>query len=590
MSTLIKLGLVGMMVVLLFSLPEQDPCDTKEGKETFVQDHLTSIPNPELEKVNPDDLRVDKSGGLIEVPTPAGKKIVQVEHLDMKYRSFTMRKRTKRDSSRILSQTLRTFRGQLTQFNNSLVALYIGKPDDGRPGFVSGYLISNTTNPTEASWYFIEPARPMMMGIAQRTSDIQVSKVDDCLKEEEPWHVIYRAGVEEAGDPFSVQLEPARDVKLVVNRLDAPFNIQLGASFDVKAQIANLTLQGVNADSKSDVRFFVDGTKVHEISSLTVERGESVEKEFTHSFDEPGQYRLTVRTEGNAMTRIINVSETKKPASFDNIPFLGVADAAFYDLYEEMSQKTWWEGLSEVTNLVDAFYGEQFDGLGFRIRALEAWTRGGPGGEEVVKREFRDELDEDEELEGSAINAYTVLCHYAQDWPKSVPKTAVDAPGLSHLFSGRDLGPIPDPMAISDTGDALCEANCSQVGANVVGLAEGLGGFRRTTARPPSCEGSLTEPQDLDPEAYHALSQHAPHEPTSPKLEESEKDANSKYQATLYHRFLLLAHEIGHNLGANHSPDKTTIMYTPLQNTIQFKLDSDEDGQNNEQEIRQWWR
>jgi hypothetical protein len=102
-------------------------------------------------------------------------------------------------------------------------------------------------------------------------------------------------------------------------------------------------------------------------------------------------------------------------------------------------------------------------------------------------------------------------------------------------------------------------------GPDVVGLAEGVGGIWRTGSTGcRSSEGTLT------PSANHSLSQHAP------KFRLG-SEANDQYQATLYQRFLIIAHEIGHNVSLPHSDDPNSVMRAILMNepdgdSIEFKL------------------
>lgn len=578
--------------------------------QRFVERHLTSVRNPQVVMVNPAEmLESAHVGSSITIPTVHGPQDVDISLLDMSHADFNITVNPPRPLGG--SGDLQTFRGQFKfgEFNDSLVALYFGVPNGDNPGYVSGFLVTSVSNP-EQPWDFIEPARPLMISIARRTSNGSLSEGDvrACLPEGASWHIIYRA--EDVSDSFVSQLEPARDVKAVVERLETPFNIWPNAQFNVIAHIANHTDPGHNQGNNhhhldvpdespapghqvvTDVEFLVDGDPVATVTDLAVTRRDPEVVSFPYRFSSQGRYTLTVRTEGNEMERDVNVTNKQDaldppPAEFTSIPFVGVADAEFYDFHQAMTQKTWWEGQVEVINLADAFFNSQVNGFRLRIRGLEAWREGasnGPGEAVIGAFETSD-----------AINAYTLLCNFAQDVPGAVPNMHPDSPpGLTHLFTGHDLGPIPEPMAVSDAGGGFCENTCTQVGGNVVGLAEGVGGYKRASSIPPSCERApLTHPQDLEPKAYHGLSQHMPHDPNSTQFQRMtfdkiRKNANVGYQATLYQRFLLLAHEIGHNLGANHSEDPTSIMYTPLQRTIRFKLD--EFRQRNVREIQECWR
>jgi len=620
-STLLKMtALAALIAVIMLSQGPFSPSCTAPSPEAFVQNHLTSVENPRLVKLN---LAAMFSGGeamrSINVPTVSGPsnrdivdRRVSLDYFDMHDPSFQLVERTSTDETS--SVFLQTYRGQIQQaeLGDSTVALYFGTDASNNAQFVSGYIVESVSEP-DLPWYFIEPARPLMLGIAQHSygRSPTVTEVETCLSSTESWHVIYRA--KDTTRDFSLQLEPARDVKATISRIKAPFNVIAGDQFTVEATIENLTdgqLDDLGTDRHlvdTTVVFLVDGQVIESRQSPDVTRGDPMPpiENFSHSFnsDELGPHRLTVRTDGNEMTRLIYVLESDKSSVPDEIlqpiPFVGVADAAFFELYQQMDQKSWWDSQAEVLNLVDEFYRTQIADFRLKVRALEAWTntRGDRPGK-PIEDALSSYADQSE-----VINAYTLLCNFAQDVPAVVPKTTPSAPALVHLFSGEDLGPVPEPMTVSDTGGGFCQSTCTQVGGNVVGLAEGLAGYKEEKSTPNvrdrSCYDYLTEPRELDPAAYHGLSQHAPHDPEALKFqtglvyedehgdEKSRKNANSMYQGTLHQRFLLLAHEIGHNLGANHSSDPTSIMYTPLKSSIRFKLD--ESGQRNKEEIRVCW-
>lgn len=93
-----------------------------------------------------------------------------------------------------------------------------------------------------------------------------------------------------------------------------------------------------------------------------------------------------------------------------------------------------------------------------------------------------------------------------------------------------------------------------------MGLTEGIGGVFND--RSNGCES-----QKLTPAGHHSLSQQLP-DALSLDCQPDCLDTNKNYQAILLQRFLLVAHELGHNLGALHtdSNDDTTVMSSPLQN------------------------
>ena len=629
LAKIVALGVVGVALALSGSIEWPNQVSAVQSgcpapsPERFVQTHLTSVEDLKVVSINPTVMHTAATDdGVFDVPLlrkdtdgslNADFQPVHVSRYPIAHEGFRMREMRARER-RLGARELWTFRGGLAQYPNSLAALYVRPSHEGSPGFVSGYLLENVNvtdpNMAQSGWHFIEPARPLMMGIAQRSESLSTADVGNCLSEQAAWHVIYQ--VRGTSDAFSMQVEPARDVKGVVNRLEAPFNIWTNTPFSVNAHIANLTDPELNlADDvpsmtghqvATDVTFLVDGDDVAEIEDLPVTRGDPEVVSFSHEFSSAGRHTLIVRADGNEMKRVVNVvpepaDKTTKlevlkaaaaPEALDTMPFVGVADDAFFDLYSSMVQKTWWEGQVEVINLMEAFFREKIEGFGLRIQALEAWTKAAPSRPgRAVESALASAGIEPHEV----INAYTLLCNFAQDVPSEVPNYESDAPGLTHLFSGRDLGPIPQPMVVSDAGGGFCQNSCSQVGGNVVGLAQGVGGYKRgSTLGSKSCANSLTQPESFDPVAYHGLSQHGPHNPHSADSmgSDSRENANAGYQATLYQRFILLAHEIGHNLGANHSSDEASIMYTPLQNTIRFKLDRLR--QRSDREIRQCWK
>lgn len=495
---------------------------------------------------------------------------------------------------------------------NSHVALYMRPAESirgkSRPGFVSGYLVSDVTDPSQ-SWYFIEPLRPLLSKIFESREGsraMSMEELQECLPASHNAHIVYDVTDQPYDDDtgFSLQLEPARWAKLSVTRLNVPFHTSIDtgdeASVDIDVEVSNLTREAATDEDpmQDDVELRVqqadpqnpDGPMVSvERQSKPIALGRNDIEDLQFSVDlTPGVYMISVRTDGNAMKRIARVAQGSGglTVQLGRLNLVSVADPDFHRLYEgTVKDQLWWEGMMEVTNLVDAFYNVQLPGLEFSVRALESWASGSARPGAGIP-----DYDGDGEPD---INAYTMLCHVAQGFidgvpadsgANRVPTTSPGTPGLVHLFSGHDLGPLQDQNALSDAA-GLCDQNCSNVGNDVIGLAEGLGGLRRPESR--TCmTGSHAAPAAFEPAAQHSLSQQAP------KVFQGDPNdliPNKSFEATLYQRFILLAHEIGHSLGANHSPDPTTIMHTPLQNTIRFKLDADPKQQDNEAEIKACW-
>lgn len=598
-----RISLLGVIGVVLFLagamdspgvLSGQNPCPANSAKD-FIQEMnlLPSIGEFELLSITDFSLGVINA---LEIPVAPGiDRSVDVAPFPMRETSFQMKLNGGPFTS-TLSSTERTFRGVIDGVPDSFVALYI-QPDrdldgDGQnePGFVSGFLVENLT--TGVPWYFIEPVRPLLKPLA--TSPVVLAGIDACFPATSHTHIVYKAAdmspttalatYLHPGKPqqiertlgqqgpqagvFSIDLDPARRVKPTIIQLRAPQCTAPGLT-TIQSVVANRTDPPKNL-TEVKVQLFIDNVPQGPAQAIPlIPSGGQDPVLFTHTFDSLGKFIIEVRTEASGMKRPIQITPMGDcPSSpFTSLPIVAVADAAFYEFYTtDIEEKAWWEGQEEVLNLVDAFYQEQFPGLAFKTRALEAWT---PASSVPAV------------VPASGINAYTLLCLFAQGNlpsasastvvpPPAIPHTGEDdVPMITHLFSGYDLGHIPPPMAIADSGCCWCEANCSGIGTNIVGLAEGTGGFRNHPSR--SCiTSSLDKPVDLIPAANHGLSRHYP------ILETPESnDPNANFQVTLYQRFLLVAHEIGHNLGANHKEDETGIMHPSLQGTIRFRFNSD---------------
>lgn len=297
---------------------------------------------------------------------------------------------------------------------------------------------------------------------------------------------------------------------------------------------------------------------------------------------------------------------------FQEISFVTVGDEDYYLLYENIiGEKTWWEGQEEVLNLVAVFYSTKFPDLKFKPISYEAWTYQNNGPLELNQLTAPQFLGDNGDPT-SSLNAYTLLCHFAQEIYPEAPLTSAttvssgvpkirntplphqhairDQITLVQLFSGHDLGPFPTESALADEGDGWCSSSCSSVDSKIVGLAEGTGGFQNQISQ--SCIlDNLKDPVGFEPEAHHGVSR------VSPIIGTPDRNPNRNYQANLYERFLLVTHEVGHNLGGPHSvlaikdaagdvffPDYDTVMYTPLTKLVKFKIA----GQSRSQIILCW--
>ena len=622
MQTTLKIGMAVMGLLLLALLPNaprHQPACFSEGIDAFVDGTLKSISDFVLVgrgdrylPFDPDDAfsSVMRSGSFEMTVGPGSPVRIKLSQTDMLAPGFSAEVD---DAPFDPRPEPYTFRGKTVSREtgrtrlDSLAALYI-RPSStvaGRshPPVVSGYIVSDVEDPSQP-WYFVEPLRPLLgkvLASRPETGSMSVSELHQCLPASDNAHIVYDVAAASDGD-FSMQLEPARWAKLAVTRLEAPFqvdaNVENRASVTITTTIADLTRADVvDASSRSDeveLYRYQNGQRVVLRSRpISLERGDR--RRISFQVELPiGTHALFVGTSGNAMKRIVQVRNGTEASEVPTgpagtLPLVAVADAEFYRLYRRtIGDQLWWEGLMEVANLADAFYGAEFPRLRLQVQALEAWDASDkrPGGN----------IPDYPDTSGDDVNAYTLLCHFGQGYiegvstpsrPNPVPTAAAGPPGLIHLFSGHDLGPLPDPSAVSDAGAALCGQSCSKVGNDVVGLAEGIGGVR--SARSDACRrGSHTDPEPIVPAAQHSVSQQAP-KPIRVDTADGDVAPNTHYEATLYQRFLLFAHEIGHNLGANHSPDPTSIMYTPLQGTIRFKLDDERSQQNNKAEIRACW-
>jgi len=274
------------------------------------------------------------------------------------------------------------------------------------------------------------------------------------------------------------------------------------------------------------------------------------------------------------------------------VDIVGVGDTAFYGLFDGASGKTWWQAQEEVLTVVVDFY--KSIGIEFNLLALEAWTSDGPGAAILGGAD----LDHDGDLDPGDglvdVNAFNLLCDFAEgivldmnlDSGFSNAEVTEDSAArhppinhksprdrndafVVHLFSGYDLGPVPFAKAtkISDSGCCLCEGGpeCGTQESAIVGLAQKAGGIWGNISNLCTL-GSNSSAEIVREKTHHSLSQYVP-ESTS-KVE----TPNQNNQGLLFQRALLLAHEVGHSLGARHSDDQTTIMSPQLENIPKVNL------------------
>lgn len=554
----------------------------------------------------------------------------------------------------------RTFRGRIDGYPNSLAALYIQHDrminGDWQPGFISGFLLEDKDDP-DSDWYFIEPVRPLLkMAVADVYKNPGVTHtdadIDACFNKWRYTHIVYKAGNAIVGRPlsFRIDLDPVRHteetgnqhvrykrtapLQVVANRFIQHGNQDHGVVVEIttirplaKLNVAEtlpagfkLTPTDIDCDGAPVNRlapneFFCTYTNLHAGEEITITyKAKAGPTPSTCDFQDiqmPGPTPPTSTCiRGTAVSVLPSaVGETLTldsplevvsvpPVSWaklhhsKTIPLVATGDSSFYDLYTDViEEKAWWEGQEEVLNLADAFYRAEVPGLEFRVRGLEAWSPPlGPGS--------TIEVDVNPEDGNPDINVYTLLCHFAQDFPPpAVEHIEGSAPVVVHLFSGHDLGNLPSHEAVADVATHYCEDNCGGFGSATVGMAEGRGGFNQgfDEPAPTGCASSFEDSPytpdgfavEVEPPGHHSLSQQAP------KPNEDDPDApvppNENFQATLYQRFLLVAHEIGHSLGASHVDDdmdevelgegKTSMMHSHLSNNTEFWLHSTSRGE-----------
>jgi hypothetical protein len=522
----------------------------------------------------------------------------------------------------------RAFRGGIEGYPNSLVALYIqqDRSINGvyQPGFISGFLLEDKDDPNKP-WYFIEPLRPLLkMAVAPLYKNPGVSytetDVDICFYKWRYAHIVYKAGNAIVGHPpsFHIDLDPVRHTEsnrhanMVYTRV-APLQVIAGRFIPHDRQgrgvVVEVTtaqeLQSLVITEKLPAGFTVTiipsrsqtcavtfiAPNVFDCKAMNLNPNERVTIAYQAQAGPTPDPSAVIEgsAESTAMDGqkltfslisrldVVSVPPVSSAAINRTIPLVAVGDSDFYRLYTGIiKEKAWWEGQEEVLNLVGSFYSEKVPGLQFKVRALEAW-RPLP----LLPAEVGPSVSPGSTIPAiPGINAHSLLCHFAQGMPLiRVPHTDVRDPMVVHLFSGYNLRSLPSHTAIADFGGHICEDFCGAFGRDIVGLAEGIGGFRRPLSN--SCSASVNPlmiPARFDPSAHHSLSQHSPKpnssDPTAP---------NVNFSANLYQRFLLTAHEFGHNLGATHVDDDQdegqSIMHSHLSNTIRFELHPISKGQ-----------
>ena len=430
---------------------------------------------------------------------------------------------------------------------DSLIAFYV-RPDisfnDGSgpvdlPGFISGVIVRNIGNVDTERWLFFEPIRPLLRPIAQ---PVRFNSIFG-----NPHFPITRENIDRCFNNFT-------HVRYNPKRVPGPFSFRL--------------------------------TNDSQISPSASDR--------------------------NKMT-----AENLKGK---NISLVAVADRAFASLYKNViREKFWWEGQEEVLLLVHAFYEKTID-INLQLRSMELWEAdpinpgaSGPGATPVDSGSIHGDLSaevggliNDSIMNGSStltkdgdmdINALQLLCDFAQG--VMIENTSLQAASvipldgatnhlvsssginmIAHLFSGYDFA----SSLSGDGGGILCEGGgCGgtedsspmEVG-DVLGMAEGLGGFDSNSASP--CTNLANESMMnngsifLSP-GHHSVSQHAPERIFCAASSPCPSILNNQYQATLFQRFLIVSHEIGHNLGFEHAGiDSNSVMQSPLNKDIQFRL------------------
>ncbi len=443
----------------------------------------------------------------------------------------------------LLSET-NTYRGSLLGHDSesSSIAFYmrsdqIDDEDNLRNGFVSGYLIRDIGGDDE-TWVFFEPVRPLLGPLAKPSETSETTTpsifgdpnarfttelIEACFHSGE--HLIYRA------DDFQITVESKDETeKGVTEEIEEDFAKNLQANIDL---VKNL--------------------------------------------DEGSSGVLQV---------------TDQVLQGRDLPVALVGDSSFFVLYEHLiKQKTWLEGQKEVFNLVNDFLNKtQY--INLQILSLEIWEPNqadGPGNHSIFDSTKIDDgfglINDDSPPDGDIdINSLQLLCDFSQGvLLESIQNedesflslrnsrnptnhvrlgAPLNAPMITHLFTGYDLGAANGDCPFDSCG-GICPTGCG----DLLGISEGIGG-----AFKPHQQHDCFVPDNKAKEAgHHSLSQHAPEiiKPDS----EINTSVNSNYQALLFQRFLLVTHEVAHNLGFKHiAPESESIMQANITHKTKFRL------------------
>lgn len=451
------------------------------------------------------------------------------------------------DGTKLTGHTIKShsYRGQISNLsvagvtNNSLVALYIQSGADQGEPFISGFFVQDvkaqqiglTTfrqSRSALNWFFIEPLRPLLLPLVS-PNNVFAPKVQD-------------------GSSRTLAT-----TTMIGNRFPPDCHTHI-----IYPIITNPSL---DHDSKN-INFRMS---LNPAGKAAVEKRKAVDP----TQPQTGNHNLATAT----------------------IPLAGLADPAFYDLYNRViKDKTWYEGEEELINLVDAFWHKETEGpnqvkimsgnapIKLDLKSLQVWTSS--------------------LYSAVPTDAYSQLCQFAEDLPPtdtndSPPrktglaghKDPVDAGGpmIVHLMTGADLGNPPDGRAVEDTGDGFCPGSgCDSNAQDIVGMAEGIGGFNNPEPSSLACNIAFADltnpltPTPFGPASHHSVSQQRPDLAADSNplgtSKNPKKSLNASYNGLLYQRFLLMAHEIGHNLGATHV-SSTSIMRSEIDGSIFFRLD-----------------
>lgn len=521
-----------------------------------------------------------------------------------------------------------TYIGKVEGAHFSLIVLYLreartlyaspGAAATVLPAMVTGFVLFDKRDPDSLqrtpSWIFIEPIIPLATAAEIRPRDkasggkVDYTEIDftvasgstnRCFGNEQddpvnkPAMLTYKAGT--AKDLFELNVDPIPDAKPSFKEFLAPCEVRTGENIQINYTIVNLSNQSSsiteNPLEPQVVAGNWDNTVINYSHTLMPPKtlatmggsSSSMISEKTYSDNlpntlSPGVHLLRIETLNSARNRLIYVTDSAPFGSgYDTdcdslidrqyepltVPVMAEADKSFYNFYTSellfngKPVKMWWEAQEEVLNLVDSLFTERLPNFRFETQSVGYWQPN------MVSP--NDNMD-----------AYNLLCGFTD---MVQPSTDITRPLLVHLFSGEDLGELEEPSrAVSDVGDSLCPLTCTMVNSAIVGLASGVLGWRGENIGTARCPYSISDLDDSVPynsarvifnsPSHHSLTQHFP----KPTLDQN--DPKKNYHGTLYQRFLLVAHELGHTLGANHSPHYDSIMSTPLSDAVNFKLEA----------------